>query len=732
MFPEFGQAPLCLEFDLWTYEGPYYHVARFRGREGWLMASRGTIQSKDHLLSAKLIAACDEHENSILPFRAETLASCGWKNLCESSEEPPEILNELMCEQEGDLFARFQRMLNRDLARMEEEAQREIEVIGAKLRTLRKRIDRELYELGRKRRMSESSEERSALTHLIANIEADHDLAVAELTSERVRYRRQADAAQEALWDDTDVLSECEPLFIINWRVPSGRKHHFNPRAQSDIFGTATGHWTQDHVVALTQEKDKKRALMFGAEPLPEFVEKLPENALKPIKLKGAQQGERWALPPNVNSARVKAVTEEFAAALAKSAAKKALGHDESAEIKNPREEFASAQPPRRELALPVAKPTATTKNLYKVPPEEFENLVRLDKLLGSHQRRITGLNGRISYPEMAPAMRAKLTERRNKHQASAADLIAEINAIRTGAPRPPLRRNTTWPKPFAPTPASGPSAKRNLLVDELASVVEHGAKFRPGSPKFNANQAKRQELERRIAELGRSVTTAPTPQPPTPTPNPTPAPAPAPAPVQVEAKAAEPTPPAPRPNIPPVPGTREALLVRRADLQAQIKYLEEKEAREVAWSKAWQAVRDKLAPIRMALELLDERLNRSKPAEAAAEQIAMPTPPAEAQALRELPQPAFGHATPPAALTPAPSVAEQGPMTDREAMKALIAQRDLWKQELRDHERGGTSVEDGPSRMNVYRSKRDKLMEQISRANMKIATLEKKIASSA
>src|SRR3546814_12531835 len=40
---EFRQAPLCLEIDLDTYEDDWRHVARFRGRSGWLIAARAKI-----------------------------------------------------------------------------------------------------------------------------------------------------------------------------------------------------------------------------------------------------------------------------------------------------------------------------------------------------------------------------------------------------------------------------------------------------------------------------------------------------------------------------------------------------------------------------------------------------------------------------------------------------------------------------------------------------------------
>ena len=65
MFAEFGQAPICLELDIDSYDGPWQHVARFRRGSGWLMVAECAIQSEHDILTARLVAACDDHENPV-------------------------------------------------------------------------------------------------------------------------------------------------------------------------------------------------------------------------------------------------------------------------------------------------------------------------------------------------------------------------------------------------------------------------------------------------------------------------------------------------------------------------------------------------------------------------------------------------------------------------------------------------------------------------------------------
>lgn len=238
MFEEFGQAPLSLELDLETYEGPSYHVAKFRDRTGWLMAARATIQSEHDLLSAKLVVACDESEEPILPHRTATLSQCGWRNLTYCDDQPPEILDELLCEEEGALYARWQRNMNKDLAVLAERVQQQIEQLEARAKARERIVERQLADLRRRRWMSTSVEHRIALANIMTDIEAENDLAIGQLAEQRQALRRRAEAYEETLWQRTDVLIEVEPLFIVRWACPTVRAHQRSRRGGYYESGT--------------------------------------------------------------------------------------------------------------------------------------------------------------------------------------------------------------------------------------------------------------------------------------------------------------------------------------------------------------------------------------------------------------------------------------------------------------------------------------------------------------
>lgn len=253
MFEEFGQAPLSLELDLETYEGPSYHVTKFRGRTGWLMAARATIQSEHDLLSAKLLVACDESEEPILPHRTATLSQCGWRNLTYCDDQPPEILEELLCEEEGALYARWQRNMNKDLAVLAERVQQQIEQLEARAKARERIVERQLADLRRRRWMSTSVEHRIALANIMTDIEAENDLAIGQLAEQRQALRRRAEAYEESLWQRTDVLIEVEPLFIVRWTCPTVRAHQRSRRGayfQPDTDYTAAAAFHYLHASA--------------------------------------------------------------------------------------------------------------------------------------------------------------------------------------------------------------------------------------------------------------------------------------------------------------------------------------------------------------------------------------------------------------------------------------------------------------------------------------------------
>lgn len=262
MFPEFGQSPLCLELDLDSYEESWTHVSAFRGQSGWLLLAHATIQSEHDMLHATLIAACDEHENPIPAWRAEHLAQCRWDRLDHCHEEPPEILDDLLCEEEGAFYARWQREMNSGLAALYDNAQRDIESLEAKATARTREVDVQIADLRRRRRLAEASDEaRAAIAEIIAELEAEHDQAIAQLARQRATLRRQADAAEEALWQRTDVLIEVEPICLVRWRakINTGADRLLSPQ-HGGSGGISLLRVHRPEIVALERRREQERA----------------------------------------------------------------------------------------------------------------------------------------------------------------------------------------------------------------------------------------------------------------------------------------------------------------------------------------------------------------------------------------------------------------------------------------------------------------------------------------
>ena len=218
MFSEFGPVPINLALDFSSYEDDWKHVAVFRGQSGWLLMASATIQSAHDLLQANLIVACDAHENAIPPWRAIHLAQCQWSDLDHCYDEPPAMLDDLLCEEEGALYARWQREANGELAALHEQAQRSMDALEAKAAIKARQLDRQIRDLRRRRRMTDNEAARAAFSSVIADLEEESDADAEWLIERRISLRRSSDAAEEALWQRTDVLIEVESLRLIHWR----------------------------------------------------------------------------------------------------------------------------------------------------------------------------------------------------------------------------------------------------------------------------------------------------------------------------------------------------------------------------------------------------------------------------------------------------------------------------------------------------------------------------------
>ncbi|MEP3156879.1 MAG: hypothetical protein ABJO64_11220 [Nitratireductor sp.] len=222
MFAEFGEAPLCLELDLDSYEGSWQHIARFRRGSGWLMVAKCTIQSEHDILTAKLVAACDEHEHAIPAFQAAHLTECDWINPTYCDELPPAILDDLICEEEGALIARWHREKNSALAEAFEDQESRIAELEGRAQSIITRNERQIGELRQRRRHPDATPDmRRVMGQIIRELDDENDELLTEMAETRSAIREQANQFEEALWSREDLLIEVTPLHIVRWSTQS-------------------------------------------------------------------------------------------------------------------------------------------------------------------------------------------------------------------------------------------------------------------------------------------------------------------------------------------------------------------------------------------------------------------------------------------------------------------------------------------------------------------------------
>lgn len=223
----FGQAPLCLTLDLDSYGGSWTHVARFRGRSGWLVAVDVTIQSSHELMRGRAVAACDEFGNPYPCWQAEHLLDCDWSDLQPCFERPPEILDDLLCEEEGALYARWQRETNAAIAALDEAGHKRTSALEAVAKREVRRIDRHIADLRRRGRVpGVTTAQRETFDAAIVDLEQLSDGKLARMAEERAALRREIEAREEALWRRSDVLIEGTPLYTVRWAGSAVRRDH--------------------------------------------------------------------------------------------------------------------------------------------------------------------------------------------------------------------------------------------------------------------------------------------------------------------------------------------------------------------------------------------------------------------------------------------------------------------------------------------------------------------------
>lgn len=219
MFAECGSAPICIDLDFDTYEGPWQHVHRFRNQSGWMMIAECTIQSEHDMLTQRLTVACEECGEPVPSFQARHLTECDWSNPITCYDELPEILDDLLCEEEGALIVRWHREKNAALAHAFDDQEARIETLEAKVKMAIRLNERRAAELRQRRRHPLATQEmRNAMAEIIRQLDEENDALIMEMAETRRVIRDEAERLEERLWARNDLLVETNVLQIIRWR----------------------------------------------------------------------------------------------------------------------------------------------------------------------------------------------------------------------------------------------------------------------------------------------------------------------------------------------------------------------------------------------------------------------------------------------------------------------------------------------------------------------------------
>lgn len=498
MFEGIGLAPVSIALDLDSYDGPWTHVERFRRSSGWLTAVRATIQSEHDILSANLIAACDDRGNAIESWRATHLTHCDWSDLAECDEHPPEMLDDLLCEEEGALYARWQREMNADLTLLFEQAQRGIEMLEARSSARARIVESQIADLRRRRRMPDCPlEAQIALGAVIVDLEAENDRTVVELTERRARLRREADAAEEVLWQRTDVLIEVEPRFIVRWRASDVSEISLLPEfivRSCSLRPTYVRESSPSHVWLRRYRK---------------------EEGLRQ-KRDAAAFGDRQKTNNGVNGAN--AILREIAVALevsaAKATARREIDRQAVAETCTTEKYQTSLTPADKMAGIPAPASNFHPSKAVTNPSPNREAKTR-DSVLsrrGKLEARAERLRSALALPGSHPNWRMTTEGNLDRLERNIADIDDQLALLEDCVVKVPSREKETVAVGAglkARAQVGAADLERAMLVALLEDLTDKSSKFLPGSPKTQRNLDERAEVQRQIATLDKCLSRA-------------------------------------------------------------------------------------------------------------------------------------------------------------------------------------------------------------------------------
>lgn len=467
MLDGFGQAPVCLELDLDSYDGPWTHVERFRGRSGWLVVAEARVSTAGAGWTTTLVAACDENGEPVPHFMAPNLLACACSRPQPCREYPPDALDDLLDGAACELRLGWLRENNAGLLNLSRAGAERVAALEAATRVAIHEADRSIADLRRRRRMPGVSPHAIGIfNEAITAIEVDREAALHRLAEQRAQVRRAVAEEELALLRRTSVRVEWEPLYHVSWSA-AGRVGE-DERWLRDVFHAPKSTFLRPtHVSPATEHRNRRRA---RAEIKPTPSDSNVERSQSPAPT-------TKVVPPSPRPAK----QEDFAHLL--HLAEK-LAEDAAAEQRigvmlgrRYRIRVAALRRDARALAERVNTGLAATEPLRVLLVDVEKRLAETEATLARHEGG--GAHNGVANPRAAT--------------------LAPIT-VAPKAPTPP--QSSVIPTTPPPSHDGKLRIERAALVRQLAELETTGGRFLSGSPKFERNRQQRAELAGRVQAL--------------------------------------------------------------------------------------------------------------------------------------------------------------------------------------------------------------------------------------
>ena len=498
MLHGFGQAPVCLELDLDSYDGPWTHVERFRGRSGWLVVAEAQVSTADADWTTTLVAACDDYGEPVPYFMAPNLLACACSHPQPCREYPPDALDHLLDVAARELQLGWLRENNVGLLNLSRAGTERVASLETATRAAVDDADRRIADLRRRRRMPGVSPHAiGVFNEAITAIEVDREIALHRLADQRAQMRRAVKEEELALLRRSRVRVTWEPLYHVSWTAAGRvgedelavRDHVANSRYRAGAFAHNERQGRHEDAIATTS--------LLIAYP------KRVANEYAAVTVAAAPSSSSSGTASSVNASLVGREQEDHSKLIRRVktlAAQVDALHSNRLPIG--RGYLIRMVGLRREVATALSmlgQSDAVTEPEGAALADAERRLVRVETMLSHsphspHSPHSQTQSSQLSKPVIA--------------------LAASVPAVTATAPKPSptiVTCATTSPVTEAVSSAPRTNAKlnfeRDLLARQLAELDATGRKFLRGSPKFERNHAQRTDLAVRIRALDVEIT---------------------------------------------------------------------------------------------------------------------------------------------------------------------------------------------------------------------------------